>query len=196
MLQVLGQEAQPVLLVHVRPVRALRRGPVEDGLELLQIRVPDVLLDLLVREVVLAVGRGHDAVRLHYERRLARQPVLQPDLLPRNVQGAVARARHLELREARGRVGVQLQPGDPRGGRVLQHQPGRGGGGRVADAQHPGEALRTTASRCWRRPRLGCRWCRPAGSGTPARSRQPGSGFELGWWPWPRPPRPARRPAR
>ena len=45
------------------------------------------------------------------------------------------------MREAHGRVGIQLEPGDSRGGRVLQHQPGRGGGGRIADAQHPGEAL-------------------------------------------------------
>ena len=35
---------------------SLGRGPVEDGLELLQVGVSDVLLDLLVREVVLPVG--------------------------------------------------------------------------------------------------------------------------------------------
>ena len=93
-------------------VVALRRGPVKDVLQLLQIGVPDVLLDFLVREVVLAVGGSHDAVRLHDQRRLARQPVLQPDLLPRKVKGAVAGGRHLQLREARGRVGVQLQPGE------------------------------------------------------------------------------------
>ena len=76
MLQVLGQEAQPVLLVDVRPVVALWLGPVEDGLELAQVGVPDVLLDFLVREVVLPVGRRHDAVRLHDQRRLARQPAV------------------------------------------------------------------------------------------------------------------------
>ena len=56
-LQVLGQEAQPVLLVYMGPIVALRRGPVENGLQLVQISVPDVLLDLLVGEVVLAISR-------------------------------------------------------------------------------------------------------------------------------------------
>ena len=68
-------------------------------------------------------------------------PVLEPDLLPGNVEGAVAGGRHLQLREARGRVGVQLEPGRSGGGSVLDDQPCGGGGGRVADAQHPGEAL-------------------------------------------------------
>ena len=62
-----------------------------------------------------------------------------PDLLPG--KGAVSGRRHLQLRKARGRVGVQLEAGCPRGGRILDDQPRRGGSGRVADAQHAGEAL-------------------------------------------------------
>ena len=46
-------------------------------------------------------------------RRLACEPILQPDLLFWRVQGAVAGASNLQLREARGRASVQLQPGLP-----------------------------------------------------------------------------------
>ena len=111
------------------------------------------------------------------------------------VEGAVAGASNLQLREASGRVGIKLHPGRPRGGRVLDHKTGRGGRGRIGDAQHPRQAFglvsRSSASRCWRRPRLGCPWCHPAGRGTPARSRLSESGFALGWWLWPRPPLPS-----
>ena len=47
---------------------------------------------------------------------------------------------------SRGRVGIQLQPGRPRGGGVLDHQAGGGGRGRVGDAEHPGQALRVSSA--------------------------------------------------
>ena len=112
-LQVLGQEAESVLLADVGPVVALRNGPVDDHLKLVQVAVPDVLLDLLVGEIVPAVGRGHHAVRLDDQGYLTRDAVLQPDLLSRRVEGAVASRHHLQLREAGGGVGVQLQRATP-----------------------------------------------------------------------------------
>ena len=52
---------------------------------------------------------------------------------------------HLQLREARGCVGVQLQPRDSGARGVLQHRPGNAACGRVAHRQHPAEALRLVA---------------------------------------------------
>ena len=59
---------------------------------------------------------------LHDEGRLPGDAVLEPDLLTGGVQGAVARAGDLELREARGAVGIQLQPRPASSGSVLQHR--------------------------------------------------------------------------
>ena len=68
-------------MVDVRAVVALGRGAVEDALQPAQVRVPDVGLDLGVRQVVESVVHGHVAVGLDHEGRRAAGAVLQPDFL-------------------------------------------------------------------------------------------------------------------
>ena len=126
-------KAKAIYHVGIRAVVALRLCAVEDRLQLVQVGQADVLLDPGVGDVVLAIGGGDEPVGLHDQGRLPCDPILQPDLLPRGVQGAVAGWRNLQLREARRIVGVQLQPGHAGAGGVLEHGPHGARCGRPGD---------------------------------------------------------------
>ena len=112
--KVLCQEAQPIPLIAVGAIVPLRRGEVEDRLQL----VPGI------RQIVEAVRHGNVRVGLHNQRRLPGDPVLQPDLLPGRVQSAVARRAPppVQLNQPRALVGRELQPADSRAGGVGNHR--------------------------------------------------------------------------
>ena len=139
--RVLDASNNEILLVDVGPIVAFGRGPIEDCLQLVQISIPDVVLDLLVREVVLSIGGGDDAVRLHYERRLAREPVLQPDLLARHVEGAVAGGATSSCAKPVAVLASSCSRAVPVAAVFLITKTGCGGRGRISDTEHSAKAL-------------------------------------------------------
>ena len=107
----------------VDPIIPFGRRGVEDGQQLAEVCVTNVLLDLCVGEVVEAVVHGHVRVRFNHQRRRPRCAVLQPDLLVGCVKSAAPSAGCFQPHQARGIVCVKLQSGKTSASSILENGP-------------------------------------------------------------------------